>query len=159
MALADQPDGKIGLFCCGPCWPARWRLVDGVCSLLPWASGVYLNGGFELWIVSWLTVPACPSPFLIFFLTRAALKGLALQGLMFVSLYLWRDWLCGFDWRKDSYIWLYESNETCICIYEFDHPEVTMCGWLDIKILMTPWWPFHLDLIVKHLGFRVSWAE
>ena len=60
-------------------------LVDGVCSWLPCATGIYLNGVFELWIVFWLTVPACPNRS---FLTSAVLKGLTLQGLMFVRFIL-----------------------------------------------------------------------
>ena len=45
------------------------------------------------------------------------------------------DWFCGLAWQRvDNYI-CEKSLEMCICLWpEFDCPEVTLCGWQDIKI-------------------------
>ena len=47
------------------------------------------------------------------------------------------DWFCGFDLREGSwFLSLYEKScEVCICLWQFDSPEVTLCGKL---VCMTP---------------------
>ena len=67
------------------------------------------------------------------------------------------DWFCRLTWqtgwyicektwqRVDIYVRKLKDLETCICLWpEFDCPEVTLCGWQDIKIqlllLLLPVW-------------------
>ena len=47
---------------------------------------------------------------------------------------LWSDWFCRLTWQRvDTYN--EKSLEMCFCLWpEFDCPEVTLCGWQDIKI-------------------------
>ena len=47
--------------------------------------------------------------------------------------YLQSDWFCGLTWQR---VYTYEKSfKMCICLWpEFDSPEVTLCGWQDIKI-------------------------
>ena len=70
---------------------------------------------------------------------RVILKGLTLQKFvsdvclcMFCS---WSDCFCRLTWQRVD-IYIYEKNlEMHVCLWpEFDCPEVTSCGWQDIKI-------------------------
>lgn len=49
--------------------------------------------------------------------------------------HLCKDWFCGFHRQRERvYIHMYESSETCICLWQFNYPEVTLCGWRDVNI-------------------------
>ena len=69
------------------------------------------------------------------------------QALMYV-LCLQSDWFCT-DLTESWYV-CEKSLEMCICLWpEFDYPEVTLCGWQDIKIqllllLHKPFWLYGL---------------
>ena len=46
---------------------------------------------------------------------------------------LWSDWFCRLTWQ--GWYICEKSLEMCICLWpEFDCPDVTLCGWQDIKI-------------------------
>ena len=76
---------------------------------------------------------------------------------MFVYTYIYKFYVCkviGFvDWLDRGLIIYFiceKSLEMCICLvssYEFDCPEVTLCGWQDIKIqlVLLPPLRFHIS--------------
>ena len=82
--------------------------------------------------MEWLTTPACPSLMCSF--KRGNVEETNSSEIcvwclcMYVSC-LWSDWYCGVTWQSEK------SLEMFICLWpQFDCPEVTMCGWQDIKI-------------------------
>ena len=50
-------------------------------------------------------------------------------------LYLCRDWFCGFDCQKEMvYIYVRRVWNLCLLMTEFDHLEMTLRSWQDVKI-------------------------
>ena len=48
---------------------------------------------------------------------------------------LWNDWFGRLTWQRVEIYICEKSLEMCICLWpELDCPEVTLCGWQDIKI-------------------------
>ena len=63
------------------------------------------------------------------------------------------------DWL-DREVYKYEKSlEMCICLWpEIDCPEVTLCGWQDIKIqLLTNFHPHH-DFSALFLLYMLVWC-
>ena len=61
-------------------------------------------------------------------------------------------------WEEIIYIYIYEKSlEICICLWpEFDCPEVTLCGWQDIKIQLLTVLTRRADVSWKALSVESS---
>ena len=69
--------------------------------------------------------------------------------LMFV--YVRSDWFCRLTRLTEGWYICEKSWEMCICLWpEFDHPEVTLGGWQDIKIQL-------LLLLLNLLSWNLAW--
>ena len=115
---------------------AAWRskLVGGMCSMLPYGTGICCHAFIEFFLycfivsvipflyfkksgidksTEWSTIPACPSLMYFFFLTGAIPKGLILWKfcvscfcIFLFYMGLCQDWFCGF--------WIVCGLMTCV---------------------------------------------
>ena len=100
---------------------------------------VFFSNLVSVMQMEWLMIPACPHPMCK--ITRATLKGPIVQKSVDVCvvLYLCMDWFWGFDLGVHTWKEFWNVH---LLMTEFVHPEVTPCGWRDVKIqLLTdyPW--------------------
>ena len=105
-------------------------------------------------------IPACPSLMCSF--NRGNTEGtnslkMCVWCLCMHVLCLWRDWFCRLTWQKGDNVC--EKNlETYIRLRpECDCPEVTLCGWQDIKMSDITQHPLKSDL-KTHL-FSAIWLN
>ena len=120
---------RVFFFWYGSCWVARrWQLVDSMCSLLPFATGIYhyalcnmIFFSVHFFIINkleWLMIPACPGLMCSF--NKGNTEGtnsskICIWCLCMYVLRLQSD--CGSTWQK--------SFEMCICLWH----SLTVLRW------------------------------